>query len=80
MENQAVEAEEQERALAEARGDRDRPSRRDIDLDGEEEYVSRVRIVGEGDASGDEDVEGDADKVVDVSHSKSSPIYLQLNC
>jgi hypothetical protein len=26
-------------------------------------------VVGEGDASGDEDIEGDADKVVDVSPS-----------
>jgi hypothetical protein len=71
VENQAVEAEEQERALAEARGDRVRPTQRrdyDLDGDGEEEDLSRVRIVGEGDASGDEDVEGDKDKVVDVSH------------
>lgn len=74
VENQAVEAEEQERALAEARGDRVRPTQRrdyDLDGDGEEEDLSRVRIVGEGDASGDEDVEGDKDKVVDVSHLES---------
>jgi hypothetical protein len=33
----------------------------------DDEEVSRVRIVGEGDASGDEDTEGDKDKIVDVS-------------
>jgi hypothetical protein len=32
----------------------------------DDEEVSRVRIVGEGDASGDEDTEGDKDKIVDV--------------
>lgn len=31
-----------------------------------------MRVVGEGDASGDEDIEGDADKVVDVSPHLSS--------
>jgi len=66
VENQAIEAEEQERALAEARGEPSRSRRQYDDLDHDEEDVSRVRIVGEGDASGDEDVEGDADKVVDV--------------
>jgi hypothetical protein len=70
VENQAIEAEEQERALAEARGE-SRPSAHDRtrpydDMDDDEE-VSRVRIVGEGDASGDEDTEGDKDKIVDVS-------------
>lgn len=66
VENQAIEAEEQERALAEARGEPSRSRRQYDDLDHDEEDVSRVRIVGEGDASGDEDIEGDADKVVDV--------------
>jgi len=66
VENQAIEAEEQERALAEARGEPSRSRRHYDDLDHDEEDVSRVRIVGEGDASGDEDIEGDADKVVDV--------------
>jgi activating signal cointegrator complex subunit 2 len=67
VENQAIEAEEQERALAEARGESSRGRRVYDDVDHDEEDVSRVRVVGEGDASGDEDVEGDADKVVDVS-------------
>ena len=66
VENQAIEAEEQERALAEARGEPSRSRLHYDDLDHDEEDVSRVRIVGEGDASGDEDIEGDADKVVDV--------------
>jgi len=67
VENQAIEAEEQERALAEARGEPSRSRRQYDDLDHDEEDVSRVRVVGEGDASGDEDIEGDADKIVDVS-------------
>jgi hypothetical protein len=69
VENQAIEAEEQERALAEARGEstRDRSRRAYDDLDLDEDDVNRVKIVGEGDASGDEDVEGDKDKIVDVS-------------
>lgn len=71
VENQVMEAEEQERVLAESRGEPVRPrdsgrSRVYDDVDDEEEDVHRVRIVGEGDASGDEDVEGDSDKVVDV--------------
>ena len=41
-------------------------------MDHDEEDVSRVRVVGEGDASGDEDIEGDADKVVDVSYPPST--------
>lgn len=69
-----MEAEEQERVLAESRGEPVRPrdsgrSRVYDDVDDEEEDVHRVRIVGEGDASGDEDVEGDSDKVVDVSQT-----------
>ena len=80
VENQAIEAEEQERALAEARGE---SSRRRIydDVDHDEEDVSRVRVVGEGDASGDEDIEGDADKVVDVSCPPSTlELGLEANC
>jgi hypothetical protein len=69
VENQAIEAEEQERALAEARGEPSRGRRQYDDVDHDEEDHSRVRVVGEGDASGDEDVEGDSDKVVDVSPS-----------
>jgi hypothetical protein len=72
VENQAIEAEEQERALAEARGESSRSRRQYDDHDHDEEDVSRVRVVGEGDASGDEDIEGDADKVVDVSPHLSS--------
>jgi len=75
VENQVMEAEEQERVLAESRGEPVRPRDRDRDrsrvyddVDDDEEDVHRVRIVGEGDASGDEDVEGDSDKVVDVGH------------
>ena len=72
VENQAIEAEEQERALAEARGEPSRSRRQYDDHDHDEEDVSRVRVVGEGDASGDEDIEGDADKIVDVSPHLSS--------
>jgi hypothetical protein len=73
VENQAIEAEEQERALAEARGEPSRSRRQYDDHDHEEEDITRVRVVGEGDAS-DEDIEGDADKVVDVSSHLSSAI------
>jgi hypothetical protein len=74
VENQVLEAEEQERVLAEARGEPVRPRDRARvydDVDHDEEDISRVKIVGEGDASGDEDIEGDSDKVVDVSHTSS---------
>lgn len=64
VENQAIEAEEQARALAEAHGG----GRASWDVDGEqdEDDTRRVRLAGEGDASGDEEAEGDKDKVVDV--------------
>lgn len=66
VENQAIEAEEQARALAEAHGTS--PSRY-LEVDGEqdEEEGRRVRVAGEGDDSGAEDAEGDEDKMVDVS-------------
>lgn len=68
VEQQAIEAEEQARALAEAQGG---PSRgRDTwEMDGEHDDdadVRRVRVAGAGDASGDEDAEGDKEKTVDV--------------
>lgn len=70
VENQAIEAEEQARALAEAHG-----TTRQLDMDGEqdEEDGRRVRVAGEGDDSGAEDAEGDEDKVVDV---RSIPLFL----
>jgi hypothetical protein len=81
VENQVLEAEEQERVLAEARGEPVRPRDRARvydDVDHDEEDISRVKIVGEGDASGDEDIEGDSDKVVDVSPTSSACIDSKL--
>lgn len=63
VENQAIEAEEQARALAEAHGTRLVP---ELDVEQDEDEGRRVRVAGEGDASGDEDAEGDKDKTVDV--------------
>lgn len=79
VEQQAIEAEEQARALAEAQGG---PSRSTWEMDGEqdEDDVRRVKVGGAGDASGDEDAEGDKDKTVDVSRRLcSKPVALEAN-